>query len=197
LGLEYMLDLMNDIDLRRAKTKEDYDMLHEIVRCIRAFLNNKVLCFLFFWLQKKKNLPIEQQHGIKAALSSPNALNIIFRAIDSTFMSDKETVLEIMSGMCFVDQPTSHQKVLDAMKSYQEYRKEERRFQSLVNFMSTTLAAQDNRENSGFLVTAMIFINSLITGVDDLDLRIHVRNEFYQLNFASLIKVAPSLSSVT
>lgn len=34
----------------------------------------------------------------------------------------------------------------------------------------------------------MLFINSLISGVEDLDYRVHLRNEFFQLNLGDIMK---------
>ena len=43
------------------------------------------------------------------------ALNIIFLGIDAPGVRDKEMILEIMSGYCFVDRDTSHAKVMEGM----------------------------------------------------------------------------------
>lgn len=42
-GLQLMLDFMHKLDEVKNKKKDDQELMHELIRCLRAFLNSKVL----------------------------------------------------------------------------------------------------------------------------------------------------------
>ena len=52
------------------------------------------------------------QSGIKAILSDPSAFNILVLSLDYCVPSDKRVILEILAGMCYLDRPAGHDKVL-------------------------------------------------------------------------------------
>lgn len=119
-----------------------------------------------------------------------------------------------MTVMCFVESPRGHSKVLKGLISFtfiylffffeknkskkmkfiawdhlKELKKEDSRFRTLVNNLGTFSFQAEDKEVIDFLVTSLMFINAVIHAASDLDFRIHIRNEFYAVEFAHILEV--------
>ena len=70
-----------------------------------------------------------------------------------------------------------------------ELKKEDSRFRTLVNNLGTFSFQAEDKEVIDFLVTSLMFINAVIHAASDLDFRIHIRNEFYAVEFAHILEV--------
>jgi hypothetical protein len=91
-GMRYMFETMSEIDKREPKKRDDHELLHELVRCLRAIANTK--------------------HGIKALLGDPTAFNILVLSMDSCGNSDKKIILEVLTAMCYMDRINGHGRVV-------------------------------------------------------------------------------------
>ncbi|XP_067949319.1 protein diaphanous homolog 2-like isoform X2 [Watersipora subatra] len=133
----------------------------ECVRCLKAFTNSK--------------------YGLKLVLGHETALTILARAID---IRDEVTMLEtvkLMAAVCLVP-PLGHSKVLEGITDLNELRQNDERFAAIVKGMT--------HNNINMRVACLQLTNAIISTPDDLDFRIHLRNEFWR---AGIIDIVESL----
>lgn len=132
----------------------------ESVRTLNSFMNNK--------------------HGLNAVLESKQAMRILARTLGSTNRKTVAGVLELMAAICLV-QPVGHDLALDAMTAVSVTRSQGgSRFSPLVRLLRAT-------ENVALRVAVLQFVNSLVTAPEELDVRVHLRNEFQIAGFQSIM----------
>ncbi|KAF6017621.1 DIAPH1 [Bugula neritina] len=133
----------------------------ECVRCLRAFTNGK--------------------YGLKLVLNHESALTILARAID---VRDEVTMLEtvrLMAGVCLVP-PHGHSKVLEGITDFNELRQHDERFAAIVKGLNIN-------NNINMRVACLQLTNAIISTPDDLDFRIHLRNEFWRAGIVDIIEL--------
>ncbi|KAG1934540.1 protein diaphanous homolog 1 isoform X2 [Pimephales promelas] len=140
---------------------------HEIIRCLKAFMNNK--------------------HGLKAMLMSPEGIPLLVRSINPKVPHMMVDVVRILSAICILEHPAnSHERVLECITEHGEEQEVER-FQPLLSGMqknSITLKAG-----------CMQLINALISRVEELDFRIHLRSELMRLGLKDMLKEVRSIEN--
>ncbi|XP_073778544.1 protein diaphanous homolog 1 isoform X1 [Danio rerio] len=133
---------------------------HEIIRCLKAFMNNK--------------------HGLKAMLMSAEGIPLLVRSINPDVQHMMVDVVRLLSAICILDHPDNiHERVLECITEQAEEHDIER-FQPLLSGMqknSITLKAG-----------CMQLINALISRVEELDFRIHLRSELSRLGLRDMLK---------
>uniref|UniRef100_A0A8C1GEA0 Diaphanous related formin 1 n=1 Tax=Cyprinus carpio TaxID=7962 RepID=A0A8C1GEA0_CYPCA len=135
---------------------------HEIIRCLKAFMNNK--------------------HGLKAMLTSAEGIPLLVRSINPKVPHMMVDVVKLLSAICILD----HERVLECITEQAEEQEIER-FQPLLSGMhknSITLKAG-----------CMQLINALISRVEELDFRIHLRSELMRLGLKDLLKEVRSIEN--
>uniref|UniRef100_A0A672SMQ9 Diaphanous related formin 1 n=1 Tax=Sinocyclocheilus grahami TaxID=75366 RepID=A0A672SMQ9_SINGR len=135
---------------------------HEIIRCLKAFMNNK--------------------HGLKAMLTSEEGIPLLVRSINPNVPHMMVDVVKLLSAICILD----HERVLECITEQAEEQEIER-FQPLLSGMhknSITLKAG-----------CMQLINALISRVEELDFRIHLRSELMRLGLKDLLKEVRSIEN--
>ncbi|XP_077103381.1 protein diaphanous homolog 1 [Siphateles boraxobius] len=140
---------------------------HEIIRCLKAFMNNK--------------------HGLKAMLTSPEGIPLLVRSINPRVPHMMVDVVRILSAICILEHPgNTHERVLECITEHAEEQEIER-FQPLLSGMqknSITLKAG-----------CMQLINALISRVEELDFRIHLRSELMRLGLKDMLKEVRSIEN--
>ncbi|XP_013399607.1 protein diaphanous homolog 2, partial [Lingula anatina] len=132
---------------------------HECVRCLKAFMNNKF--------------------GLKNILHHDEALTILSRTVDP---ADQATMLEavrLLAAVCLVP-PDGHEKVLEAITMCGEIRNQDR-FTPIIDGLGI-------EKNIPMKVACMQLVNAIVTTPDDLDFRIHLRNEFMRTGLVDLLE---------
>nr|QAT94453.1 diaphonous [Bradybaena similaris] len=135
---------------------------YECVRCLKAFMNNTF--------------------GLKRILEHAEALSILSLALDHT---DPPTMLEAvrcLAAICLVP-PDGHDKVLGGITTAGDILHQDR-FQPIIMGLKM-------RDNPAMQVACIQLVNVIVTTPDDLDFRLHLRNEFIR---TGLDKVIESLS---
>lgn len=85
----------------------------------------------------------------------------------------------------------SHTKVLDGITDFNEFRQGDERFSSIVKGMG-------HSSNINLRIACLQLTNAIISTPDDLDFRVHLRNEFWRAGLIDIVEVCIyKLSSFT
>ncbi|XP_040904838.1 protein diaphanous homolog 1-like isoform X2 [Toxotes jaculatrix] len=159
-GLALLLSLLR----RLQEEKDEYPMMgvkcqHEIIRCLKAFMNNK--------------------YGLKSMLESEEGIPLLVRAINPNVPHMMVDAVKLLSAISILEHPESlHERVLEAITEEAE-RRDIERFQPLLAGM--------NSHNIALKGGCMQLINALISRGEELDFRIHIRSELLRLGLRDLL----------
>ncbi|KAK1891647.1 Protein diaphanous like 3, partial [Dissostichus eleginoides] len=163
-GLGLLLDILERLLFKKQQEKLDKKNQHKVVQCLKAVMNNK--------------------YGLDRILGEEKSLALLARAIDPTGSAMMTDVVKLLSAICIVGEENTLEKVLEAITTAGEWRGIER-FSPIV---------QGLRDRSVQLqVACMQLINALVTSPDELDLRLHIRNEFMR---CGLKEILPHLTTI-
>ncbi|XP_047220118.1 protein diaphanous homolog 3-like isoform X2 [Girardinichthys multiradiatus] len=163
-GLGLLLDGLERLLFKKQQEKIDKKNQHKIVQCLKAFMNNK--------------------YGLDRILGEEKSLALLARAIDPTQSAMMTDVVKLLSAICIVGEENTLEKVLEAITTAGEWRAIER-FSPIVHGL---------RDRSIQLqVACMQLINALVTSPDELDFRLHIRNEFMR---CGLKEILPQLMTI-
>ncbi|KAM3626177.1 uncharacterized protein V6R79_024140 [Siganus canaliculatus] len=160
-GLGLLMDILEKLLFKKQQEKIEKRNQHKVVQCLKAFMNNK--------------------YGLDRILGEEKSLALLARAIDPTQSAMMTDVVKLLSAICIVGEENTLEKVLEAITTAGEWRAIER-FSPIV---------QGLRDRSVQLqVACMQLINALVTSPDELDFRLHIRNEFMR---CGLKEILPSM----
>ncbi|XP_068991718.1 protein diaphanous isoform X5 [Neodiprion pinetum] len=131
---------------------------YECIRCLKAIMNNTV--------------------GIKEMLAHHEALTIVARSLEPTKPAVMYEAVKLLGAVCLISSD-SHKKVLDAITMNGEFKGKER-FLPIVQGLV-------NKKNENLRVVCLQLINSIISSAEDLDFRLHLRNEIMRVGLADLL----------
>ncbi|XP_047440383.1 protein diaphanous homolog 1 isoform X2 [Mugil cephalus] len=160
-GLALLLNLLK-------RLQEDKDELpingvkcqHEIIRCLKAFMNNK--------------------YGLKSMLESDEGIPLLVKAINPRVPHMMVDAVKLLSAISILEHSDNlHERVLEAITEEAE-RREIERFQPLL--------AGLNNPNIALKGGCMQLINALISRGEELDFRIHIRSELLRLGLKELLR---------
>ncbi|XP_044772663.1 protein diaphanous homolog 1 [Neomonachus schauinslandi] len=162
-GLASLLDILKRLHDEKEETPGSYDSRnkHEIIRCLKAFMNNKF--------------------GIKTMLETEEGILLLVRAMDPAVPSMMIDAAKLLSALCILPQPEDmNERVLTAMTERAEMDEVER-FQPLLDGLKsgTTIALK---------VGCLQLINALITQAEELDFRVHIRSELMRLGLHQVLQ---------
>ncbi|XP_030000977.1 protein diaphanous homolog 1 isoform X2 [Sphaeramia orbicularis] len=159
-GLALLLNLLR----RLQEEKDEYPGMgvkcqHEIIRCLKAFMNNK--------------------YGLKAMLDSDEGIPLLVRAINPRVPHMMVDAVKLVSAISILEHPENlHERVLEAITEEAE-KGDIERFQPLLSGM--------NSHNIALKGGCMQLINALISRGEELDFRIHLRSELLRLGLRDLL----------
>lgn len=83
---------------------------HEIIRCLKAFMNNKVSADVCTFLRPRcmcafHKLSFLSQHGLKAMLTSAEGITLLVRAINPKVSHMMADVVKLLSAICILEHP--------------------------------------------------------------------------------------------
>ncbi|XP_045074632.1 protein diaphanous homolog 3-like, partial [Coregonus clupeaformis] len=163
-GLGLLLDILEKLLHKKHQEKPDKKSQHKIIQCLKAFMNNK--------------------YGLERILGEEMSLSLLARAMDPTQPAMMTDVVKLLSAICIVGEENTLEKVLEAITTAGEHRATER-FSPIVEGL---------RDRSVQLqVACMQLINALVTSPDELDFRLHIRNEFIR---SGLREILPHLTAI-
>uniref|UniRef100_A0A8C9CKI2 Diaphanous related formin 3 n=1 Tax=Phocoena sinus TaxID=42100 RepID=A0A8C9CKI2_PHOSS len=163
-GLGLLLDILEKLISGKIQEKIIKKNQHKVIQCLKALMNT--------------------QYGLERIMSEERSLSLLARAIDPEKPSMMTDVVKLLSAVCIVGEESILEEVLEALTSSGEERKIDR-FSCIVEGL---------RHNSVQLqVACMQLINALVTSPDDLDFRLHIRNEFMR---CGLKEILPNLKRI-
>uniref|UniRef100_H0WGT0 Protein diaphanous homolog 1 n=1 Tax=Otolemur garnettii TaxID=30611 RepID=H0WGT0_OTOGA len=162
-GLASLLDILKRLHDEKEETTGSYDSRnkHEIIRCLKAFMNNKF--------------------GIKTMLETEEGILLLVRAMDPAVPNMMIDATKLLSALCILPQPEDmNERVLEAMTERAEMDEVER-FQPLLDGLKsgTSIALK---------VGCLQLINALITPAEELDFRVHIRSELMRLGLHQVLQ---------
>ncbi|XP_026991503.1 protein diaphanous homolog 2 isoform X1 [Tachysurus fulvidraco] len=161
-GLGLLLDVLEKLLDKKQQEVIDKKNQHKLIQCLKAFMNNK--------------------YGLQRILGDVRSLLLLARAIDPKQPNMMTEIVKILSAVCIIGEDNILDKILEAMSIAAE-RNNRERFASIVEGL-------ENHEAQQLQTACMQLINALVTSPDDLDFRIHLRNEFLR---CGLKKILPEL----
>ncbi|KAJ0049837.1 hypothetical protein NL108_003610, partial [Boleophthalmus pectinirostris] len=161
-GLGLLLEALEKLLDKKQQEPIDKRNQHKLIQCLKAFMNNK--------------------YGLQRILGDERSLLLLARAIDPKQTNMMTEIVKILSAFCIIGEENILDKILAAMTIAAE-RNNKERFASIVEGL-------ENHEAQQLQVACMQLINALVTSPDDLDFRIHLRNEFLR---CGLKKILPEL----
>ncbi|XP_010295173.1 PREDICTED: protein diaphanous homolog 2, partial [Phaethon lepturus] len=161
-GLGLLLDVLEKLLDKKQQEGIDKKNQHKLIQCLKAFMNNK--------------------YGLQRILGDERSLLLLSRAIDPKQPHMMTETVKILSAICIVGEENILDKLLGAITTAAERHNRER-FSQIVEGL-------ENHEFLQLQVACMQLINALVTSPEDLDFRIHLRNEFLR---CGLKKILPGL----
>ncbi|KAK2514840.1 Diaph3 [Columba guinea] len=163
-GLGLLLDVLERLVETKNQDKIVKRSQHKVIQCLRAFMNNK--------------------YGLERILGEERSLLLLIKAIDPKQTNMMTDIVKLLSAMCIVGEENILEKILEAITAAAEERNVDR-FSPIVEGL------QDNSVQ--LQVACMQLINALVTSPDDLDFRLHIRNEFMR---SGLKEILPRLKCI-
>merc|ERR1719245_784585 len=130
----------------------------ECIKCLKAIMNNKV--------------------GLRNLFDHKEALTLLARSIQPTGPKVMLEACSMMAAVCLVP-PDGHEKTVEAITIAGEVKQRER-FQPIIQGLLI-------RNNEPLRVACLTLINALISSPEDLDFRIHLRNEFMRVGLIDVL----------
>ncbi|KAF1417979.1 hypothetical protein FQV24_0014067, partial [Spheniscus mendiculus] len=161
-GLGLLLDVLEKLLDKKQQESIDKKNQHKLIQCLKAFMNNK--------------------YGLQRILGDERSLLLLSRAIDPKQPHMMTETVKILSAICIVGEENILDKLLGAITTAAERHNRER-FSHIVEGL-------ENHEFLQLQVACMQLINALVTSPEDLDFRIHLRNEVLR---CGLKKILPGL----
>ncbi|KAK2720795.1 hypothetical protein QYM36_004609, partial [Artemia franciscana] len=154
----------------REKAKWEAVQL-ECIRCLKAIANNRV--------------------GLKTLFEKEEALTVLAQSLDPHHMNVMVEAARLLACVAIV--PNGHDKVLEAVTVVGEMRGVNR-FSYIVEGLRKSLETDHfTSAQEHLLFSLMLLTNSIVNQSEDLDFRLHLRNEFMREGLAELL---PRLFSI-
>jgi hypothetical protein len=149
-GLDILLDTMRSCSQVNFAGKDAVlrRIMHQCVRCLKAFMNNK--------------------YGLTKMLQSEQGLIILVSGMDPFNESMMCDVLRVTAAVCLV--ADGHDRVLEAVTVNGEM--------CNINRFEPVLMALKKTNNPMLQLACLQFINAIVNTPEDIDFKIHLRNEF-------------------
>ncbi|CAM4381086.1 unnamed protein product [Lepidochelys olivacea] len=163
-GLGLLLDVLERLVETKPQDRVVKRSQHKIVQCLKAFMNNK--------------------YGLERIMGEERSLSLLARAIDPRQTNMMTDVVKLLSAICIVGEENILEKILEALTTAAEER-------NIDRFSPIVEGLQDNSVQ--LQVACMQLINALVTSPDDLDFRLHIRNEFMR---SGLKEILPQLTCI-
>ncbi|KAG8133023.1 hypothetical protein E2320_010843, partial [Naja naja] len=139
----------------------DFRIQHEIIRCLKAFMNNKF--------------------GIKTMLETDDGILLLAKAVDPKVPTMMIDAIKLLSALCILPQPVDmHEQVLGALTERAEMDEVER-FKPIVDGLKSGTSV-------ALKVACLQLINALIIPSDELDFRVHIRSELMRSGLQHILK---------
>ncbi|XP_062983497.1 protein diaphanous homolog 3 [Elgaria multicarinata webbii] len=148
-GLGLLLDILEGLVETKLQDKILKKVQHKIIQCLKAFMNNK--------------------YGLDRIMGEQRSFSLLAKAIDPKQINMMTDIVKLLSAICIVGEENILEKILEALTTAAEER-------NIDRFCPIVEGLQGNSVH--LQIACMQLINALVTSPDDLDFRLHIRNEF-------------------
>uniref|UniRef100_A0A2I3H1D6 Diaphanous related formin 3 n=1 Tax=Nomascus leucogenys TaxID=61853 RepID=A0A2I3H1D6_NOMLE len=163
-GLGLLLDILEKLISGKIQEKVVKKNQHKVIQCLKALMNT--------------------QYGLERIMSEERSLSLLAKAMDPRHPNMMTDVVKLLSAVCIVGEESILEEVLEALTSAGEEKKIDRFFCIVEGLQHNSVQLQ---------VACMQLINALVTSPDDLDFRLHIRNEFMR---CGLKEILPNLKRI-
>ncbi|KRX97794.1 Protein diaphanous -like protein 2 [Trichinella pseudospiralis] len=165
-GLNLLLNILQWVSENPLVEASSMRIQHECIKCLRAFMNNN--------------------YGLRQIMEHNHSCEILVQSLNVMNQSSTIDAVKLLAAICVMPSQNStvqsgHEKVLNALSSYAEH-SEIRRFVPIVQGLG--VAANPALQNA-----FMQLVNAIITIADDLDYRMHLRNEFMRTGMTDVLEI--------
>ena len=160
------------------KTENDVEREYEIVKCLKALMNNK--------------------YGADNALNHPSIIQALAGSLISSRLNTRKLVSDVLTFLCHWGEGGGHEKVLNALDNLKAQYGENGRFDAWMRVVEVTVdgrgkmgsmvGASDEVRSGGigvenllmeYAIATLFFINMIVDAPKrDLQLRMHIRAQF-------------------
>ncbi|CAH1778221.1 unnamed protein product [Owenia fusiformis] len=158
-GLEVLLCCMETMGRKRLNQLSDAMIVMECVACIKTLMNCKT--------------------GIEVIIDSNEHTRKLVRAMDTNNVMVKKQILELLSAMSLYSSQ-GHELALDALEFFKKLKNLRYRFSFIINELRTS-------ELIAYRITVLALVNCLLAGVEELEKRVALRNEFIGLGILDIL----------
>uniref|UniRef100_G1KDA5 Diaphanous related formin 3 n=1 Tax=Anolis carolinensis TaxID=28377 RepID=G1KDA5_ANOCA len=148
-GLGLLLDTLERLVETKHQDKILKKVQHKIIQCLKAFMNNK--------------------YGLERIMGEQRSFSLLAKTIDPRQVNMMTDVAKLLSAICIVGEENILEKILEALTTVAEEKNTDRFFPIVEGLRGNSVHLQ---------IACMQLINALVTSPDDLDFRLHIRNEF-------------------
>uniref|UniRef100_A0A7M4FPM1 Diaphanous related formin 3 n=1 Tax=Crocodylus porosus TaxID=8502 RepID=A0A7M4FPM1_CROPO len=157
-GLGLLLDVLERLVEAKHQDKVVKRCQHKVIQCLKAFMNNK--------------------YGLERIMGEERSLSLLTKAIDPKQTNMMTDIVKLLSAICIVGEENILEKILDAVTTAAEEKNLERFSPIVEGLWDNSVQLQ---------VACMQLINALVTSPDDLDFRLHIRNEFMRCGLKDIL----------
>lgn len=137
-----------------------YDRIQcECLRCLRAIMNNTV--------------------GLNQMFSQKEALTVVARSLDPTKPSVMLEAVKMLGAVCIIPE-NGHERAIEAITMSGELKGQER--------FSPVVQGLMNTANEPLRVACLQLINAIVSTPDDMDFRLHLRNEIMRCGLMDILE---------
>ncbi|XP_066903255.1 protein diaphanous [Halyomorpha halys] len=160
-GSEGLKAVLHTLNRCYSNNDRNHDRIqYECLRCIKAIMNNTV--------------------GLKEVFQQNEALVMVARSLEATRPLIMLEAVKILAAVCLVP-PDGHGKVLEAITINGELKEIER--------FSPIVAGLQTKNNDTLRVACLQLINAIVSTPDEVDFKIHLRNEMMRVGLFDLLDV--------
>jgi len=143
------------------RNKSQFEKIHhECIKCLKAIMNNKF--------------------GLQNLLNHNEAQVLLARSIDANHPHVALDAVKLMAALCLVP-PDGHDKTLEAITVAGEVKGVDR-FQPIIQGLLIC-------NNEALRLACLTLTNALISTPEDLDFRMHLRNEFMRVGLLDVLEL--------
>ncbi|KAI8323587.1 hypothetical protein GQ54DRAFT_303233 [Martensiomyces pterosporus] len=188
-GLEALSECLGILNHAGVRRGDDITKEMEIIKCIKSVVNI--------------------QWGAQDVLRFPTCVHNLCFSIDAPSLHTRRLISEILTYICYLNVPMGHATVLKGLDKLQKFREMQKRFEPWMRAVETAIDGRGrmgskvgvsdelrqmggtaDRDLTDYALSSMIFINAVVGVSDDVEMRIHYRN---QLNAAGLSRIIKKL----
>lgn len=191
-GMDLLADALGSLNRRVSRREADNKIELEIVKSLKALLNTAC--------------------GGNEALQTPKIIYNLTFSIDSRNLVTRKLVADALIFLCCSEDAVGHSHVLEGMDKMQKFRQHNMRFEGWMQVLEATILGRGrmgskvgateelrkagaDKELLDYALSNMILINALIEIPEELEMRMHIRNQLNLCRLGNILKLMKELGS--